>query len=118
MATLTMNVVRTAAPAVARANVTRRSPHAVRATGLKTAGGLPALTATPVNVKFATISASTRVSNGRRMTTTASALPLAEIAAVGPEIATIAINTFVITLIGLAVGFVLLRVESAVEGED
>ena len=48
------------------------------------------------------------------MTTTASALPLAEIAAVGPEIATVAVNCFAITLVGLAVGFVLLRVEAGV----
>jgi fluoride ion exporter CrcB/FEX len=34
------------------------------------------------------------------------------------EIATIAVNCFGITLIGLAIGFVLLRVEAAVEGEE
>ena len=51
-------------------------------------------------------------------TTTASALPLAELAAVGPEIAEVAVTCFSITLVGLAVGFVLLRVEAAVEGEE
>ena len=54
----------------------------------------------------------------RAATTTASALPLAELAAVGPEIAEVAITCFSITLVGLAVGFVLLRVEAAVEGEE
>jgi phage-related baseplate assembly protein len=52
------------------------------------------------------------------MTTTASALPVAEVAAIGPEIASVAVTCFAITLVGLAVGFVLLRVESAVEGEE
>ena len=51
-------------------------------------------------------------------TTTASALPLAELAAVGPEIAETAVTCFAITLVGLAIGFVLLRVEAAVEGEE
>ena len=36
----------------------------------------------------------------------------------GPEIAEVAITCFSITLVGLAVGFVLLRVEAAVEGEE
>lgn len=54
----------------------------------------------------------------RAATTTASALPLAELAAVGPEIAETAVTCFAITLVGLAIGFVLLRVEAAVEGEE
>ena len=54
----------------------------------------------------------------RAATTTASALPLAELAAVGPEIAEIAVTCFAIALVGLAIGFVLLRVEAAVEGEE
>ena len=54
----------------------------------------------------------------RGATTTESALPLAELAAVGPEIAEIAVTCFAITLVGLAIGFVLLRVEAAVEGEE
>eukprot|EP00230_Micromonas_polaris_P008056 CAMPEP_0117631704 /NCGR_PEP_ID=MMETSP0802-20121206/4178_1 /TAXON_ID=38833 /ORGANISM="Micromonas sp., Strain CCMP2099" /LENGTH=158 /DNA_ID=CAMNT_0005436073 /DNA_START=44 /DNA_END=521 /DNA_ORIENTATION=- len=50
---------------------------------------------------------------------TASALPLiAEIAAVGPEIAEVAVTCTLITLVGLAIGFVLLRVEAAVEGQE
>ena len=54
----------------------------------------------------------------RAATTTASALPLAELAAVGPEIAETAVTCFAITLVGLAIGFVLLRVEAAIEGEE
>jgi hypothetical protein len=50
--------------------------------------------------------------------TTASAFPIAEVANQSIEIATIAVNCFGITLIGLAIGFVLLRVEAAVEGEE
>ena len=46
------------------------------------------------------------------------ALPLAEIAAVGPEIVEVATTCFAITLVGLAIGFVLLRVEAAVAGEE
>lgn len=35
-----------------------------------------------------------------------------------PEIAETAVTCFAITLVGLAIGFVLLRVEAAVEGEE
>ena len=59
-----------------------------------------------------------KATKARGMTTTASALPIAEVAAVGPEIAEVAVTCFAITLVGLAIGFVLLRVESAVEGEE
>lgn len=69
---------------------------------------------------YATHDSPTKLVAGSRRaaTTTASALPLAELAAVGPEIAEVAITCFSITLVGLAVGFVLLRVEAAVEGEE
>lgn len=69
-----------------------------------------------VNAQFA--APAVKAQKARAMTTTASALPLAEIAAVGPEIAEVAVTCFAITLVGLAIGFVLLRVESAVEGEE
>ena len=68
-----------------------------------------------VNAQFA--APAVKAQKARAMTTTASALPLAEIASVGPEIAEVAVTCFAITLVGLAIGFVLLRVESAVEGE-
>lgn len=68
-----------------------------------------------VNAQFAPLSVK---STKARTVTTASALPLAEIAAVGPEIAEVAVTCTLITLVGLAIGFVLLRVEAAVEGEE
>lgn len=68
-----------------------------------------------VNAQFA--APAVKAQKARAMTTTASALPLAEVAAIGPEIAEVAVTCFAITLVGLAIGFVLLRVESAVEGE-
>ena len=68
-----------------------------------------------MNAKFA--APAVKAHKARAMTTTASALPVAEVAAIGPEIASVAV-TLDITLAGLAVGFVLLRVESAVEGEE
>ena len=69
-----------------------------------------------MNAQFA--APAVKAQKARAMTTTASALPLAEIASVGPEIAEVAVTCFAITLVGLAIGFVLLRVESAVEGEE
>lgn len=42
---------------------------------------------------------------------------LVQIANQGAEIASVATTCFAITLVGLALGFVLLRVESAVGGE-
>ena len=53
----------------------------------------------------------------RGVATKASAVELAQIANQGAEIASIAITCFEITLVGLAIGFVLLRVEGAVNGE-
>ena len=69
-----------------------------------------------MNAKFA--APAVKAHKARAMTTTASALPVAEGAAMVPEIASVAVTCFAITLVGLAVGFVLLRVESAVEGEE
>ena len=69
-----------------------------------------------MNAKFA--APAVKAHKARAMTTTASALPVAEVAAMGPEIASVAVTCFAITLVGLAVCFVLLRVESAVEGEE
>ena len=43
---------------------------------------------------------------------------IAQVAALGPEIAEVAATCFAITLVGLSIGFVLLRVESIVEGSD
>jgi hypothetical protein len=108
------------APVVARASSTRRAPRAVvRATGLKTVNALPAFKSASVDQKFATLAASTRVSNGRRVVTSASAVTIiTEIAAIGPEIAKVATTMFAITLTGLAIGFVLLRVEATIEGTD
>jgi phage-related baseplate assembly protein len=69
-----------------------------------------------VNAKFAPLAVKAQKP---RTVVTASALPLiAEIAAVGPEIAEVAVTCTLITLVGLAIGFVLLRVEAAVEGQE
>mmetsp|Transcript_12905 Transcript_12905/g.58569 ORF Transcript_12905/g.58569 Transcript_12905/m.58569 type:complete len:108 (-) Transcript_12905:179-502(-) len=107
MAALTVSAA-AVAPVVARTSATRRSTRAVKALGSKSVAGLPVM-ARPTKL----------VAGSRRAaTTTASALPLAELAAVGPEIAETAVTCFAITLVGLAIGFVLLRVEAAVEGEE
>lgn len=53
----------------------------------------------------------------RGVATKASAIELAQIANQGAEIASVATTCFAITLVGLAIGFVLLRVEGAVNGE-
>lgn len=48
----------------------------------------------------------------------ASMVEVAQIANQGAEIASIATTCFAITLVGLAIGFVLLRVEGSVVGEE
>ena len=93
-----------------------RKPRSCTAESLTSHAPFPLLLESNSKAKFAAPAVSTR--KAARMTTTASALPIAEVAAVGPEIATVAVNCFLITLVGLAVGFVLLRVEAAVEGEE
>ncbi|EEH55253.1 cytochrome b6/f complex subunit PetM [Micromonas pusilla CCMP1545] len=108
MAALTVSTA-ALAPVVARASVSRRSAKAVRATGLNKS-------ASPA---FSSASATApRVVAKRGEAQATNALPLAEIAAVGPEIAEVATTCFAITLVGLAIGFVLLRVEAAVAGEE
>lgn len=54
----------------------------------------------------------------RGVATKASAVELMQVANQGAEIASVATTCFAITLVGLAIGFVLLRVEGSVMGEE
>jgi ribosomal 50S subunit-recycling heat shock protein len=60
---------------------------------------------------------STKAVRGGAVKVNASMVEVAQIANQGAEIASIATTCFAITLVGLAIGFVLLRVESSVNGE-
>jgi hypothetical protein len=54
----------------------------------------------------------------RAVNTKASMVEVAQIANQSAEIASVATTCFAITLVGLAIGFVLLRVEGSVMGEE
>ena len=98
-----------------------RSAAPARMVGMKSAKGLPALFVKPTSAqKFATMARSTRkVTSARKVQTNASMAPMevAEVANLSSEIAQVSIICFAITLVGLAVGFVLLRVEAIVESD-
>jgi hypothetical protein len=67
----------------------------------------------------AKLSAVAHTGSRRAQTVVASAgvVELAQIAGAGAEIAEVASTCFITTLIGLAIGFVLLRVEASVQGD-
>ena len=60
----------------------------------------------------------TRRAAPRAVATEASMVEVAQVASQSAEIASVATTCFAITLVGLAIGFVLLRVEGSVMGEE
>lgn len=100
-----------------------RSAAPARMVGMKSAKGLPALFVKPTSAqKFAAVARSTRkVSSARKVQTNASMgmvpTEVFEVANLSAEIARVSIICFIITMVGLAVGFVLLRVEAIVESD-
>eukprot|EP00242_Pyramimonas_sp_CCMP2087_P014807 CAMPEP_0198206278 /NCGR_PEP_ID=MMETSP1445-20131203/9805_1 /TAXON_ID=36898 /ORGANISM="Pyramimonas sp., Strain CCMP2087" /LENGTH=121 /DNA_ID=CAMNT_0043878913 /DNA_START=95 /DNA_END=460 /DNA_ORIENTATION=+ len=108
--------------AYSQAAKTSRSAAPARAMmGMKAAKGLPALFTKPTTAqKFAAVTRSSRaMTSSRKVQTNASMGPMevAEIGAISSEIAKVSVIMFIITLIGLAIGFVLLRVEAIVESD-
>mmetsp|Transcript_47408 Transcript_47408/g.90522 ORF Transcript_47408/g.90522 Transcript_47408/m.90522 type:complete len:120 (-) Transcript_47408:102-461(-) len=108
---------------VTRVNATTARPaRATRMMGMKaTPQGLPALFGkATVDEQFASMARSTRTVSARRATALQStaSMEVMELANMASEISTVATTCFGITLVGLAIGFVLLRVEAIVEESD
>merc|ERR1711966_120664 len=109
------------APVAARAVAPRTTRSTSRVVAMKGAAGLPALFSKPTaEQKFAAIAKSSRTVSSRRATAlqASASAEIFEVANIGAEIAQYASICFGITLVGLAVGFVLLRVEAITEESD
>mmetsp|Transcript_13289 Transcript_13289/g.18136 ORF Transcript_13289/g.18136 Transcript_13289/m.18136 type:complete len:118 (+) Transcript_13289:94-447(+) len=114
MAAITSRVCVVPVASNGQASRTTRAP-APRAVGVKAAAGLSALLKKPtVSETFARTSRKVTSRRTAALKTSAS-MEIMEVANMGAEIASVAVTCSVITLVGLAVGFVLLRVEAIVE---
>eukprot|EP00240_Pyramimonas_obovata_P011237 CAMPEP_0118927698 /NCGR_PEP_ID=MMETSP1169-20130426/5118_1 /TAXON_ID=36882 /ORGANISM="Pyramimonas obovata, Strain CCMP722" /LENGTH=121 /DNA_ID=CAMNT_0006869521 /DNA_START=82 /DNA_END=447 /DNA_ORIENTATION=+ len=121
MAAITASAPVACVASVQAAAKTSRSAAPARMMGMKSAKGLPALFVKPTSAqKFGAMARSARkVTSSRKVQTNASMVPMevAEVANLSAEIAQTSVICFIITLVGLAVGFVLLRVEAIVESD-
>jgi hypothetical protein len=106
--------------AVARPTVARSTKATKMCAGLSAAPkGLPALFGkASAEQKFAAVARKSRAVQSRKATTAlqaTSSMEVFEVANMVKEITQVSVVMFFITLIGLAIGFVLLRVEAIVE---
>merc|ERR1711966_510852 len=105
--------------AVARPTVARSTKTTKMCAGLQAAPkGLPALFGkASAEQKFAAVARKSRVVQSRKATAlqATSSMEVFEVANMVKEITQTSVTMFFITMIGLAVGFVLLRVEAIVE---